>query len=117
MAIACPSTEALLIVLHIPHHQTMQLPQEISIDVLREVAILVDSYELHKAVGTFLGHWTIKLIHTIPNGAAPELISWSWTSRVSSSQLLHRATAELALRMSPGSLLTQKFRNSRRSRK
>src|SRR5699024_9214916 len=85
----------------------MQLPRKISLDVSREIAVLVDGYKLQKAMGQFLGHWSNKLAHTIPNGSTHELVSWGWVSRVSSSQLLHRATAELALRISPGLLFIE----------
>ena len=107
MAIACSKVEALLIVLHALHSQTQQLPRQISLDVLRDIAILVDSYKLHNAVGAFLGHWISKLAHTIPNGGASELMSWSWISKISNNQLLRRATAELALRISSGPLSLQ----------
>jgi hypothetical protein len=49
--------EALTILLNIFHHRTRQVPHSVSVEILSDLARLVDKYDCHEAVEMFSKYW------------------------------------------------------------
>lgn len=75
----CRNTEA-LILLHAVLCQIRKVPRVIVLDIVCDIAVLVDYYDFREAVELFSDLWIDNLKDTIPSECTPELMSWIWVS-------------------------------------
>ncbi|KFY67656.1 hypothetical protein V496_01480 [Pseudogymnoascus sp. VKM F-4515 (FW-2607)] len=76
-------SEALIILMHIVHVMTNSVPREVTLDTLTKLAILIDYYQLHEAVGFVSELWIADLKQkSFPRSLDAEVIPWLFISRV-----------------------------------
>ncbi|KAL9105776.1 MAG: hypothetical protein Q9187_008658, partial [Circinaria calcarea] len=67
---------ALLVLLDIIHGDTPQVPREVDLPMLTQLAVLVDKYQLYKVVGVYSEFWIDSLKGKIPQSFTQDLVPW-----------------------------------------
>lgn len=76
-------SNALIILMYIVHGMTKKVPRNVTLDTLTKLAILVNYYQLHEAVGFFSETWIGDLKQkSFPKSLDAEVIPWLFISRV-----------------------------------
>ena len=76
-------SEALIILMYIVHGMTNLVPRKVTLDTLTKLAILIDYYQLHVAVGLVSGTWIAdQKQRSFPKSYVPEVIPWLYISWV-----------------------------------
>lgn len=73
--------DAFLILLNIIHGRIRKVPLQVDLQMLTQLAILVDKYEIHECVEMFTNFWFAHLQPTIPDKYTEDIPSWiciSW---------------------------------------
>ncbi|KAI6520478.1 hypothetical protein MCOR05_010812 [Pyricularia oryzae] len=96
------NTEAMLILMSVIHGQNQQVPKVISLEILTNIAILVDYYECREAIDLAAEIWINKL--TQPKEPSRDLVFWLFISWVFRREEVFRAMTTVALRQSRGPL-------------
>lgn len=96
------NTEAMLILMSVIHGQNQQVPKVISLEILTNIAILVDYYECREAIDLAAEIWINKL--TQPKEPSRDLVFWLFISWVFRREEVFRAMTTVALRQSKGPL-------------
>ncbi|KAK2757355.1 hypothetical protein FQN54_004869 [Arachnomyces sp. PD_36] len=94
---------AFLVVLNIVHGRTRKVPFDVSLDLLFEIAIIVNYYECFEAVEVYLPYWFHGL-EPVPGSSSFDLIKWlciSWVFR--KTNIFFRVT-RILLRQGKGQL-------------
>jgi hypothetical protein len=76
--------EALLILMNIIHGKNRSVPKSINLEMLAEVAVLVDYYECYEAVEVYSDMWMAPLRKKVPKTYCKEIVLWvciSWIFR------------------------------------
>ena len=95
---------SLLILLKLIHGRYKLTPRKISLEMLNEVAILVDKYQLLHSAEIFLPHWLEDLGSNIPSTLNKDLLKWmSISSAFKKHDILERVI-QVALLESEGPL-------------
>ena len=90
-------TEALLIVLNIIHGRNRSVPRPVSLEMLANIAAIVDYYDCHEAVEVFVDLWIPLLESTIPTSYGIDCVLWLCISSVFSQDNTLRKMVELAI--------------------
>lgn len=98
--------EAMLILMNIIHGRVRSVPRSISLDILAQIAVLVDYYDCHEVVELFSECWIRDLSHNLPDEYGRDLILWIAISWVFSQETLFEAMTEVAVKKSKGPLQT-----------
>lgn len=72
---------ALLHLLRLAHCKIRDVPREVDLELLMELAILVDKYALSEITDMFADLWIDSLKWSIPNTFDENLLPWIWISR------------------------------------
>lgn len=78
------NSEALWVLLHIIHGRTRKVPRTVSLDLLTQLAVLVDYYECHESVEVFSKIWIKSWNKRRPSSYCYDAIQWlciSWVFR------------------------------------
>lgn len=107
----CSNSNALFILLRIIHCQTREVPREVDLQMLCDIAVLVDFYDLYDAVEFFSSLWIDNLMSKGPafsstyrNNPAMEklIVQWVWVSYAFGYRTIFRQTTERVFRNSLG---------------
>jgi hypothetical protein len=77
---------AFQILLNVCHHRTKQVPRTVDLQTMKNIAILVDKYQLQEAVVLYGVLWIDKLRESLPQSFSPEISPWlsiAWVFRLS----------------------------------
>jgi hypothetical protein len=79
--------EALLILLDVLHHRNRRVPRTISLEMLAQLAVLIDYYKCAEALESFTERWVehLKVISPIPSHVCRDLMLWmciAWVLRL-----------------------------------
>lgn len=74
--------EPFLVLMYIIHGRTREVPREITLDMLAEIATLVDYYQCSEAVGIISEVWINQLGKELPSSFSRDVILWIWISIV-----------------------------------
>ncbi|KAL5358805.1 hypothetical protein BJX96DRAFT_173785 [Aspergillus floccosus] len=74
--------DALLVVLNAMHGRQEQLPRKLSLDMLANVAVVVDYYQCHGVVDMAKELWLKELKPSFPDGYSKKLTLWIWIAWV-----------------------------------
>lgn len=96
--------DAFLILLNIIHGHLRQVPLQVDLQTLTQLAILVDKYELHERIEVFAGFWFGNLISTIPNCYTDDIPSWTCVCWVFNKPEEFKRVTRLILRHGRGTL-------------
>ncbi|KAF3893146.1 BTB domain-containing protein [Trichophyton interdigitale] len=96
--------DAFLILLKIIHGHLRQVPLQVDLQTLTQLAILVDKYELHERIEVFTGFWFGNLISTIPNCYTDDIPSWTCVCWVFNKPEEFKRVTRLILRHGRGTL-------------
>ena len=95
---------AFLIILHLIHGQPRKVPRKITLNMLTELAILVDKYDLLEPVEMFLDYWLQDLTSTIPRTLDDDLLPWICISWVFKKSNIFKKVTKIAQMESEGLL-------------
>ena len=87
---------ALLICLNIVHGDSKKVPRKVDLRMLAEIAIIVDKYELHNAVGIKSYLWIDCLKDSIPQSFNEDLLRWICISWVFKCTVEFRESTRIA---------------------
>ncbi|EFR04839.1 hypothetical protein MGYG_07842 [Nannizzia gypsea CBS 118893] len=96
--------DAFLIVLNIIHGHLRQVPLQVDLQMLTQLAILVDKYELHERTEVFAGFWFGNLIPNIPNCYTDDIPFWTCVCWVFNKPEEFKRVTRLILRHGRGTL-------------
>ncbi|EAW19911.1 uncharacterized protein NFIA_095310 [Aspergillus fischeri NRRL 181] len=74
--------DAMLILMNAIHGNGPDVPREVGIEMLKEISILVDYYDCHKAIHLALDLWIRPLLAQMAKEFCDEILSWIWISWV-----------------------------------
>ncbi|KFA52552.1 hypothetical protein S40293_07634 [Stachybotrys chartarum IBT 40293] len=87
---------ALVIVMDIIHGHNREVPKHMTLELLSEIAVIVDYYDCHEAVEPFVGHWITMMKQYLPNRYGKNCILWIVVSWVFSQNKIFESMTELA---------------------
>ncbi|KAK2736672.1 hypothetical protein FQN57_000609 [Myotisia sp. PD_48] len=90
--------DAFLILLNIIHGHLRQVPLDVDLAMLTQLAILVDKYRIHECVVMFSNFWFDRIKSTIPETYTDEIPAWICVSWVFSKPVQFKQATQLALR-------------------
>ncbi|KAK2873447.1 hypothetical protein FQN49_002370 [Arthroderma sp. PD_2] len=96
--------DAFLIILNIIHGHLRQVPLEVDLHMLTQLAILVDKYELHERIEMFASFWFRNLKPTIPEHCIDNISSWICICWVFNESEEFKRVTRLVLRQGRGEL-------------
>jgi hypothetical protein len=94
--------EALLTVMRILHAQTTMLPQTTNLEMLANVAVIIDYYQCHGATDFFTKAWINKLEEPLPTAFGRSLLLRFLISWVFSEADIFRHLSQIIIRESRG---------------
>uniref|UniRef100_L2GB48 Uncharacterized protein n=1 Tax=Colletotrichum fructicola (strain Nara gc5) TaxID=1213859 RepID=L2GB48_COLFN len=98
--------DALLILMHIFHARTQNIPRSVDLEQLAKIAVLVDYYDCHDTVEFFATLWIHSLQEQLSLQCNRELILWLLVSVVFRRDDLFQAVTKIAVTKSKGPLPT-----------
>lgn len=93
---------ALKIVMNIIHGRTRKVPRSVDLELLTNIAVLVDDLECYEEIEVFSDLWIGELKHSIPDELARELVLWICVSTVFRQSGLFSRTTRTAILWSTG---------------
>ncbi|RHZ59253.1 uncharacterized protein CDV56_105070 [Aspergillus thermomutatus] len=105
----CWDANAMLILMNIIHGRGRNVPRQVTLRTLSEIAALVDYYECHEVVDVMSGIWIDKLLKSMPSTYCKGIISWIFISWVFQRPSSFTSATEIAAtqsqqRIDPGDL-------------
>ncbi|KAM5346114.1 hypothetical protein ACJ41O_009119 [Fusarium nematophilum] len=100
------SAGALLILLDIIHGHHRSVPRSVDLDVLEQIAVLVDYYQCHEIVELFAERWIAASDDALPKDYGQPCMSWLFIAWVFSDAKLFNSMASMSVRLSKGPLET-----------
>ena len=104
-ALEC-NVEPMLILMNIIHGRVRSVPRSISLEMLVQIAVIVDYYDCHEVVELFADCWIRELSHSLPEEYGRDLLLWLAVSWIFSQKALFKAMTEVAVRKSKGPVQT-----------
>ena len=93
---------ALLVLMNLAHCQIRRIPRRVDLDMLTQLSILVDKYELHEITEMFTDSWFSGLKAGPPEHFTEELLSWISVSYVFRREEIFTKCTKIAMRESEG---------------
>ncbi|KAH0538932.1 hypothetical protein FGG08_004523 [Glutinoglossum americanum] len=93
---------AFLILLNIIHGYTRKVPRKITLDLLTQIAILLDKYNCREVVEAFSERWIDQLRGDVPRSLTNTLLLWLCIAWIFEEPAEFRAITQIAERESPG---------------
>ncbi|KAK0741475.1 hypothetical protein B0T18DRAFT_432578 [Schizothecium vesticola] len=90
-------SEAMHIVLSAIHHRTRNIPRKVTPEMLCNIVVLVDYYELHDTMYFFLDTWIYSLRYSIPRTYDRDLVLWICMTSVFTSPDIHKTVMNVAI--------------------
>lgn len=106
MRVTCSNLQALLILLNIIHCRNREVPRSVDLELLCEIAVLVDYYGFHEATEAFSEIWINKIECLIPETAAHDdthirkLTEYIWISIVFNDSALFKKVTSKSIHLS-----------------
>lgn len=88
---------AFQMVMSIVHAQTQEIPKEVDLDTVADVAAITDDLQCHDAVKFFVDAWMDRLRTSPPNQVGLDLCKWILIASVFDQPELFRSTTRLAI--------------------
>jgi len=74
--------DAMLILMNVLHGHGRKVPREVTLNILVEIAVLVDYMECYEAVDVMAEIWIDKLLTNMPSTYCEDIVSWIFISWV-----------------------------------
>lgn len=100
------NVEPMLILMNIIHGRVRSVPRSVSLEMLVQIAVIVDYYDCHEVVELFADCWIRELSHSLPTEHGRDLLLWLAVSWVFSQKALFKTMTEVAVKKSKGPLQT-----------
>lgn len=101
--------EALLILMNIIHGHNRKVPRIAHLNLLTQIALIIDYYELHEAAEAFGSIWIEQLRPSIPTAFTRDLIPWLCMSRILGEEEIFQAVMRVAVKHVHGEINTLKL--------
>ncbi|GFF37901.1 hypothetical protein IFM58399_05055 [Aspergillus lentulus] len=98
--------DAMLILMNAIHGNWPDIPRDVSLEMLVEMATLVDYYNCRKAIDHALEHWTRKLLGGAANASSDDIVRWIWVSCVLRSTRVFKSATCRAVTQNKGPIST-----------
>lgn len=95
---------ALLILLHLIHGRSRQVPRMVDLRTLTQIAILVDKYELSETTELLADQWLSGAKGTLPAELNDDLLSWMFIAGVFREKSIFKSVSRVAKFESKGLL-------------
>jgi hypothetical protein len=86
------------VLLNIIHGRTRQVPRRVNLDMMTELSILVDKYQMHEVVGVFSEIWIGALMDRVPKVLTADTLPWLCISWVFGNDAAFKQVTELLMR-------------------
>jgi hypothetical protein len=98
--------EILLIILNVIHGRSRQVPLELSLPQLTDIAVATDFFQCHEAIELFAGIWIEKLKSLISPAFSESTKKWMMIAWVFKSNDILRQTETIAMQQGTGPIET-----------
>ncbi|WEW55739.1 hypothetical protein PRK78_001172 [Emydomyces testavorans] len=89
-----------LILMNIIHGRTSDIPRQVTLDVLCDIALLVDHYECQEVVGIMSEMWIKQESTALPKCFLDKVVTWIWIAYVFHQEDVFKHMTQLAIQSS-----------------
>lgn len=98
--------EAFKMVMKIIHLRTHELPENVTLEMMANIAAVVDDLQCHEAVSFFTKIWISRLPQPLPSAICDDLIRWVLIASVFRTRERYKSATRVAILHSTGPIPT-----------